>query len=211
MRSSPPVDLRPYFITTEDLPGEPIDWPALFGNEHPVELEVGCGRGLFLVNAARRQPGTNFLGIEYDYKEGRRAARQLLNRDLSNVRVLGANAQIVIPRLIADASVVAAHVYFPDPWWKRRHRKRRIFNPTFVAEMARIIAPGGHLHSWTDVEEYFQVITRLVGAHPGFVPLPAPVPAEPQHDMDYHTSFERKQRKLGRPIYRALWQRREGA
>lgn len=208
MRVAPAIDLRPWFITTEDLPGEPIHWPDLFGNDHPVEIEVGTGRGLFLVNAGTRQPGTNFLGIEYDYKEGRRAARQLQNRDLRNVRVLGANAQLVIPRLITDASVVAAHVYFPDPWWKRRHRKRRIFNPLFVAQMARIIQPGGHLHSWTDVEEYFQVITRLVASHPGFSPLPAPLPSEPQHDMDYHTSFERKQRKLGRAIYRACWERR---
>lgn len=207
----PPPDLRPFFITTPDLPGEPVDWRALFGNDHPVEVEVGSGRGLFLVNAGTRQPGTNFLGIEYDYKEGRRAARQLQNRGLLNVRVLGANAWLVIPRHIPTASVEAAHVYFPDPWWKRRHRKRRIFTPQFVAEMARILKPGGHLHSWTDVEEYFQVILRLVAAHPEFELQATPEAREPRHDMDYHTSFERKQRKLGRPIYRALWRRRSAA
>ena len=207
MRFPPTVDLRPYFITLEDLPGEPIRWSELFGNDNPVEIEIGSGRGLFLVNAGQAQPDTNFLGVEYDFKEGRRGARLLQNRELLNVRMLGANAQIVIPRFIQDGAMQGAHVYFPDPWWKRRHRKRRIFNPTFVDEMARIIRPGGILHSWTDVEEYFGVITRLVAAHPNFKQLPTPESNEPRHDMDYHTSFERKMRKQGCTIYRARWER----
>lgn len=210
MPSPPSADLRPYFLTLDDLPTEPIRWRGLFGNENPVELEVGSGRGLFLVNAGVMHPEVNFLGIEYDFKEGRRAARRLQKRELPNVRILGADARTAIPRCIPDRSVTAVHVYFPDPWWKRRHKKRRIFNPEFLTQAARILQPGGLLHAWTDVEEYFGVICDLVAENPSFLPLPPPPPNEPQHDMDYHTSFERKKRKLGLPIFRARWVRNVG-
>jgi tRNA (guanine-N7-)-methyltransferase len=207
MRSLPRIDLRPWFCTLDDLPPPPFDWQAMFGNDHPVELEVGTGRGLFLVNAATLQPDTNFLGLEYDFKEGRRGALRLQKRDLPNARVVGADARLVIARYILDSSVAAAHVYFPDPWWKRRHHKRRIFNAEFVTQMARILRPGGLLHAWTDVEEYFGIITDLVAAHPAFRALSPPDERAPEHDMDYHTSFERKKRKLGLTIYRGCWQR----
>jgi tRNA (guanine-N7-)-methyltransferase len=120
---------------------------------------------------------------------------------------VGADARIFLPKFVQDASLAAMHVYFPDPWWKRRHRKRRIWNPEFVAQAARMIRPGGRLHGWTDVEEYFGVILELVDAHPAFRRLPPPDERAPQHDMDYHTSFERKKRKAGFSIYRALWER----
>jgi tRNA (guanine-N7-)-methyltransferase len=207
MPAPPPIDLKPWFLTLEDLGPPPLDWRSFFGNDHPVEVEVGSGRGLFLVNAATVQPGTNFLGIEYDFKEGRRGARRLMKRVLPNARVLGADARVAVPRYIADASIAALHVYFPDPWWKRRHRKRRIFTPEFVAEAARILLPGGFLHAWTDVEEYFREIVALVEGHPGFLGLEPPEERPAQHDMDYHTSFERKKRKLGLPIHRARWRR----
>jgi tRNA (guanine-N7-)-methyltransferase len=206
MRSPPPVDLSPYFLIQEDLRAEPIDWCGFFENPNPVEIEVGCGRGLFLLNAGLSQPETNFLGIEYDYKEARRAARRVMKRELQNVRILGANANLILPKFVGTNSVQAVHVYFPDPWWKRRHRKRRIFNPTFLAEVARVLHSGGLLHAWTDVEEYFRVMVRVVEGNPGFAGLAPPEPNEPRHDMDYHTSFERKKRKLGMPIYRACWQ-----
>ena len=203
----PPVDLRPYFLTLDDLAPPPIDWAEFFGNEHPVELEIGSGRGLFLLTASTTNPETNFLGVEYDFKEARRAARRLQKRELPNVRILGADARIVLPKYLRDRSVAAVHVYFPDPWWKRRHKKRRIFSPEFVVEAARILQPGGLLHAWTDVEEYFGVMREVVTGNPSFVELPPPEAHDPQHDMDYHTSFERKKRKLGLPIYRARWKR----
>jgi tRNA (guanine-N7-)-methyltransferase len=202
-------DLTPYFFTLRDVPPAPLNLPDLFGNENPVEVEVGTGRGLFLVNAGTTCPGTNFLGVEYDYKEARRAARRLQKRALANVRILGADANIVLPRYMPDACAQALHVYFPDPWWKRRHKRRRVFNPEFLVQAARIVEPGGLLHAWTDVEEYFGVMTALVAANPAFRPLPAPAERAAVHDMDYHTSFERKKRKLGLTIFRARWERRE--
>jgi tRNA (guanine-N7-)-methyltransferase len=206
--SAPPIpDLRPWFVTLEDLPPPPLDWKAYFGNAQPVELEIGSGRGLFLVTAGTANPQTNFLGIEYDFKEGRRAARRLQKRAFPNVRILGADARIALPKYIPDASLSALHVYFPDPWWKRRHHKRRIWNAELVAQAARILQPGGLLHAWTDVEEYFAVILELVAAHPAFLERPPSNEKQPEHDMDYRTSFERKKRKAGLPIFRALWER----
>jgi len=203
-----PPDLRPYFLTLKDLPAAPLQLADLFGNDRPVEVEVGSGRGLFLVNSGTASPGTNFLGIEYDFKEARRAARRLQKRALGNVRVLGADARVVLGEYLPDLSATAVHVYFPDPWWKRRHKKRRIFTPEFLVQVARVLRPGGVLHARTDVEEYFGVMTALVAENPAFVALPAPQELPAAHDMDYHTSFERKKRKMGLPIYRACWSRR---
>jgi len=204
---SPPVDLKPYFLTLADCDG-PLDWSSFFGNDNPVELDVGSGRGLFLLNAATSRPQTNFLGLELDYKEGRRAARRLLKRELTNARVLGGDARIALAKLIPHQSVAAVHVYFPDPWWKRKHKKRRLFTDEFVDLAADALRPGGCLNSWTDVEEYFEVIRALMDHHPAFEVLPAAPEKDPEHDLDYQTSFERKKRKLGSTIYRGLWRKR---
>jgi tRNA (guanine-N7-)-methyltransferase len=206
--AAPRPDLRPYFLTLHDLPPAPLDLVDLFGSDRPVEVEVGSGRGLFLVNAGTTCPGTSFLGIENDFKEARRAARRLQKRKLDNVRILGADARRVFSEYLPSRSAVAVHVYFPDPWWKRRHRKRRIFNAEFLAQVARILKPEGLLHAWTDVAEYFEVMTALVAMNPDFVALSPPQERPATHDMDYHTSFERKKRKLGLPVFRARWKRR---
>ena len=207
MRSAPLKALKPWFQTIEDV-GPGFDCSELFGNSHPVVLDIGCGRGLFLVNASADNPRINYLGLEIDYCEGRRAATRLLKRKQSNARVLGGDCRIVLSKLLPPASVSAAHVYFPDPWWKTRHRKRRLFTKDFVTLLARIVQPCGCVHSWSDVAEYFDVICGLMDEHPDFCEMTAPVEREPQHDMDYRTSFERKKRRQGFPVYRGRWQRR---
>jgi tRNA (guanine-N7-)-methyltransferase len=207
MRREPPVDLLPYFLTFDDLDG-PLDWSGFFGSDNPVELDVGCGRGLFLVNASTSRPETNFLGLELDYKEGRRGARRLLKRSLPNARVLGGDARVALSKLILRESVAAVHVYFPDPWWKRKHKRRRLFTDEFVQLVLGVLKPKGLLHSWTDVADYFEVIRALMDHHPDFEAL-SPLPEKkPTHDLDYQTSFERKKRQLGATIHRGLWRKR---
>lgn len=204
MQLNPPVDLRPYFLTLDDLEGT-VDWREVFGNDHPVEIDVGSGRGLFLVTAGEANPDRNFLGIEVDYREGRRAAKRLKKRDLSNVRVWGGDVKIAFNKHVPRQSVDAVHVYFPDPWWKRKHRRRRVFTTELVDQMSQVLKPGGYVHSWTDVEEYFEVISGLMNHDTRFENLPPPEEKSPEHDMDYRTSFERKKRKEGFPIYRGRW------
>lgn len=232
MRREPPVDLKPYFLTLPDLPatplpairppatdppaidppatdpGRPLDWKTFFGNENPVEIDVGCGRGLFLVNASLAHPQTNYLGIELDYKEGRRAARRLWKRSQPNARVLGGDARVALSKFIKRGSVAGVHVYFPDPWWKRKHKRRRLFTDEFVDLAEAVLETGGLLHSWTDVEDYFGVIRALMDHHAAFEPLPPPPEQPPAHDLDYQTSFERRRRQLGATIFRGLWRKR---
>lgn len=207
MPPTPPVDLKPYFQTLGDLEG-PLDWAEFFGNDNPVEVDIGSGRGLFLVTASDANPNVNYLGIEIDYREGRRGAKRLQKRESPNARVLGGDVREAFEKLIPAESLAAAHVYFPDPWWKRKHRRRRVFTDELVTQMHGALVPGGLVHSWTDVEEYFGVIRALLDNDPRFEPLPPPPVHSPEHDMDYRTSFERKKRKAGCEIYRGLWRKK---
>ncbi|MEX0727241.1 MAG: tRNA (guanosine(46)-N7)-methyltransferase TrmB, partial [Planctomycetaceae bacterium] len=202
MIGSPPThDLSPYFRVLDDLDG-PIDWPTLFGNDRPVVLDIGCGRGMFLVKHAEEHPGLNILGIEIDYREGRHGARRLQRRNLKNARVIGGDANIAIERYIPAESVQEAYVLFPDPWWKRRHRRRRLFTDVFVNRIRTMLRPEGVLNAWTDVEEYFEVMAALMNHHEGFVPLDPPEEKPAAHNLDYHTSFERRRRQAGAKIHR---------
>jgi tRNA (guanine-N7-)-methyltransferase len=210
MQTAAPVDLKPWFLTLADVEsayGDVLEWPEFFGSDNPVELDVGCGRGLHLVNAGLANPQVNYLGIETDYRKGRRGAERLKKLEMTNACVLGGDAVIVLSRLVRPHSVDAVHVYFPDPWWKRRHRRRRVFNERFIDLCAEVLKPGGLLHSWTDVEEYFGVISALMEHHPLFETLTPPPERTPGHDLDYQTSFERKKRKAGETIYRGRWRR----
>lgn len=207
MNREPPVDLKPYFLTLHDLTG-PIDWREFFGNDNPVEIDVGCGRGLFLFTAGLANPDVNYLGLEIEYKEGRHGARRIQKREMPNVRIIGGDAKVALDKFVPRGSVSAVHVYFPDPWWKRKHKRRRIFTDELVAQIEAVLVPGGLLHSWTDVEEYFGVIEALMDHAPGFSKLPPPAERPPENDLDYQTSFERKKRKLGCTIYRGLWQKK---
>jgi len=204
MRPPPTEDLAPWFLTLDDL-DDSLDWSEFYGNNHPVELDVGCGRGLFLVNSATAHPETNYCGIEIDYREGRRTARRLKKRTMANARVLGGDARVALEKLVKPRSVAAVHVYFPDPWWKRKHRRRRIFTDTFLELVAGVLVPGGELHSWSDVGEYFQTIRDLVDHHGNFRVQPLPDLKDPEHDMDYLTSYDRKGRRAGSEIHRGRW------
>ena len=203
----PVVDLHPYFITYDEVEGV-IDWKTFFGNDHPVELDIGCGRGKFLFESTLAHPETNWLGAELDFKEGRRGALRIAKRALPNGRVIGGDAKDLLAKKIAPHSVAAARVYFPDPWWKTKHRKRRLFTDEFANLLSRVVMHGGHVHSWSDVEEYFQVISALMNNHPDFEPMTPPPEPEGKDDLDYLTGFHRSRKKMGCSIHRGLWRRR---
>ncbi len=195
--------LETYWIDSQSLTTV-LDWHELFGNDHPIELDVGCGKGLYVANAAQARPDHNFLGIEIAYKFARRTADRVAKLGLVNTRALCMPVLEVLERFVATDSVHAIHLYFPDPWWKKRHKKRRVFNDAFVDQVFRVLEPGGHFWVATDVREYYDMIIHSMESRTTtFTAMPPPRPVDPAHDLDYLTNFERKFRQEGRPIYRA--------
>ena len=198
----PAIDLTGHLKTFEQLP-RPFGAEALFGRAGPLEVEIGSGKGLFLRRAAADRPEVDFLGIEVVAKYAQFAAAALAKAGLRNAMVVHGDALRVLHEFLPDEALAAVHVYFPDPWWKKRHKKRRVMRESLLLDVQRTLRPGGSLHFWTDVEEYFQTALALLAAHTALLgPLPVPeAPAE--HDMAYRTHFERRVRKANEPVYRA--------
>jgi tRNA (guanine-N7-)-methyltransferase len=167
-------------------------WPAVFGRRGAVEIEIGAGRGHFLFAAVVTRPAHNFLAIEASTSRARWLAGEAVARGLTNVRILRADAGCVVATLIPDASVDAYHIYFPDPWWKRRHHRRRLFTPAFAGALARTLRAGGAAHVATDVPAYYDTICALLSPH---------LERETAADRSVVTRFEHKARLRGAPVY----------
>jgi tRNA (guanine-N7-)-methyltransferase len=191
---------------------QPVEWESLFGNTNPVEIEIGFGKGRFLLRSAWENPGKNYLGIERSRKCFRITHARILKRGLKNIRLVMALAEEFIPRFIPDNSISTYHIYFPDPWPKRRHAKRRLFKENFVIQLERTLVPGGRLNIATDVEGYYQVILDLIARHTRLSLVNQwrfPAADEPQaEDNNLKTwekeglgNYEIKYRKEGRKIY----------
>ena len=203
----PSLDLSRHLKLLAELP-RPWDVLRLFGREAPLEVEVGSGKGLFLQSAATRNPAHNFLGIEIATKYARFAAARAARSDLANVVMVHGDAQPIFADLLPDNSLAAVHVYFPDPWWKKRHAKRRVLNEQFVRHIERTLVSGGSLHYWTDVRERFDETLALLATKTTLVgPLEVQEQAA-EHDLDYRTHFERRMRLAELPVYRTEFRKR---
>ena len=198
-----------------DRPSEDVrPVAAALGRRGPVWPGGGVGGGGRHGQGAvpprrggRRSRQSDFLGIEVAGKYAQFAAAGLAKAGLRNAIVVHGDALRVFHELLPERSLAAVHVYFPDPWWKKRHRKRRVMRESFLRDVERTLLPGGSLHFWTDVEEYFQTTLALLAAHTTLLgPLPVPeTPAE--HDMAYRTHFERRVRQADEPVFRAEFKR----
>lgn len=193
--------------------GGPLDFAALFGDRKPVELEIGVGKGRFLLLAASSRPEVNFVGVEYARRYLAQATDRVAKRGLTNVRLIHTEAFSFLRERVPDGSLAGLHVYFPDPWPKKRHHKRRFYRPEVVAELARVLMPGGLLRSATDHPEYAPVIRAAVDAHPDFQDAGKDAALWVLPGMgDYThlgvTNFEIKYLREGRPIHRFAWRRR---
>jgi tRNA (guanine-N7-)-methyltransferase len=198
----PALDLSHHLKSWDELP-QPWNDSILFRHEAPLEVEVGSGKGLFLQSAAVALPEHNFLGIEIAHKYARFAAARLAKHALPNAIVVDGDAQRLFTELFPNDVVAAVHVYFPDPWWKKRHHKRRVMNEGFVHAVVRTLAPGGTLHFWTDVRDYFDATLDLIAQQ---TPLAGPLKVHErsaEHDLDYRTHFERRMRLGSTPVHRA--------
>lgn len=204
----PTIDVSRHLRTVEGLCATPWNPAVLFGREAPLEVELGSGKGLFLQNASLGTPDRNFLGIELAVRYARFTAYRLAKRGILNAIAVEGDGLKLFRQWIPDASLAAIHVYFPDPWWKARHHKRRVMNEAFLADAVRTLIPGGRLHFWTDVKDYFETSLALIAAK---TPLagPLPVPERPaEHDLDFRTHFERRTRLHGEPVYRSEFEKR---
>ena len=188
-------------LLIEDLDGK-IDFAQVFGRTGPIHIEIGCGKGTFLVNEARIRPQINFLGIERANKYYRYSVDRIGRWGLTNVRIIRADAATFLADFVPDECVDCFHIYFPDPWPKRRHHKRRFFCPDNVKHLIRCLKVGGSIRVVTDHTEYFEVITSLMQANRSLLCPIEFLPAASASVGEWvGTNFERKYLKEQRPIY----------
>lgn len=172
-----------------------LDLQQLFGNANPVILEIGSGKGRFLISTAMERPGVNLVGIEKSLHYHRVIRDRVLKRHLTNVRLINHDAFLVLRDMIPDASIAELHIYFPDPWPRKKEQKRRIIRAEVLEEIRRVLVEGGEAIYVTDHREYFEVAAPLIEAEfraERRIPGPDDVP---------RTNYEAKYRAEGRPIY----------
>ena len=172
-----------------------LDLAGLFGNSNPVILEIGSGKGRFLIASAAEQPAINFIGIEKSLHYHRVIRERVAKRALPNVRLINFDAFAVLRDMIPDASLQEIHVYFPDPWPRKREQKRRIIRAEALTEMRRTLVPGGTGIYVTDHREYFEIAAPLIAE---FFRAETRIPGP---DDPPRTNYEAKYRAEGRGIY----------
>lgn len=197
----PAIDFSQHLAEVDSL-SAPFDPQTLFPFPQDLEIEVGSGKGLFVLSQSRDNPGRNFLGNEIAVKYCRFAAYRLAQANRENAYMLRGDGLKLFREFLPTECAVAVHVYFPDPWWKARHRRRRVMQPGFIADIQRVLQPGGVFHFWTDVAEYYDETLGLMAEHSN-LSGPHPVAVTPaEHDLDYRTHFERRMRKLDHDVFR---------
>ncbi len=183
-----------------------LDFQALFGNTAPVTLEIGFGNGETLAQMAQAEPARNFVGIEVHTPGVGHLLHLLLDRGINNVRVMNSDAVEIIQQRIPIASLDRVQLYFPDPWHKKRHNKRRIVQPEFVSLLASRLKPGGIFHMATDWEDYAQQMATVMQASPDFHTLATDGGAfSPRPDFRPLTKFEQRGLRLGHGVWDLLY------
>jgi tRNA (guanine-N7-)-methyltransferase len=189
------MDASSFVIDPRHSGFDRIDLAALFGNRNPVILEIGSGKGRFLISSAIEQPEVNFIGIEKSLHYHRLIHARVERRGLTNVRLINHDAFVVVQKMIGDASLAEVHIYFPDPWPRPREQKRRIIRPEVLTEIRRVLVPGGSGILVTDHQQYFEKAAPLIEQH-FRAERRIPGPDDPPR-----TNYEAKYRGEGRAIY----------
>lgn len=193
-----------------EFQNQPLDLSQLFGNDHPVCMEIGFGNGASLAAMADAHPETNYLGIEVHGPGVGHLLLEIGERHLENVRIIRHDAIEVLKNGLAPGSLQGLLLFFPDPWHKKRHHKRRILNPEFVNLAARALRPGGFFHAATDWEHYAEQMMEVLSTADdkfenqagagNFTPRPAYRPL---------TKFEQRGQRLGHGVWDLIFTRRQ--
>ena len=191
--------VEPIGVIAEQLP-RPIDWKEMFGNDHPVELEIGMGKGTFITDQAKARPHVNFFGIEWANWFWHYASDRLRRNECVNVRTIRAEAGYFLREFVPAHSLSVMHIYFPDPWPKEKPSKRRLVQPAFLDLVGHVLIPDGQLRVVTDHRDYFEQIDSVIRGSPlHLIDYTAPMSAADGEFVG--TNFERKYRREGRPFY----------
>jgi tRNA (guanine-N7-)-methyltransferase len=183
------------------------DFDVVFGRHAPRVVEIGFGNGEQLLFAAEHEPGRDFIGIEVHGPGVGRLLNAAAAAGLGTVRVYQPDAVEVLSEEVADASLDEVRIYFPDPWHKKRHHKRRLVQPAFVDLLCRKLAPGGRLHLATDWEPYAQHLWDVLDAEPRLRNVAGPRGAVPRPDWRRQTHFETRGQKLGHGVWDLVYDR----
>ncbi|MBN8487029.1 MAG: tRNA (guanosine(46)-N7)-methyltransferase TrmB [Burkholderiales bacterium] len=182
------------------------DWRAIFGREAPRVLEIGFGMGAATAQIAAARPDTDFIGIEV-HTPGVGALLKRIGEDgLGNLRLIQHDAVQVLEQMVAPASLAGVHVFFPDPWHKKKHHKRRLIQPPLVALLASRLAPGGVLHCATDWQPYAEQMLEVLSAEPALANTAEAY--APRPDYRPLTKFEARGLKLGHGVWDLVFRRR---
>ncbi len=179
----------------------PLDLAELFPQPQPLEVELGCGDASFLVEYARRNPEKNFLGVERLLGRIQKLDRKGRRADLKNLRGVRIESAYFLEWLLPAHSAAALHIYFPDPWPKKKHRRHRLINENFPALARAALAPGGQIFLRTDDADYFQQMNDVFGAAKEFFQIKSPIEL-----TEIKTDFERDFNAQGIPTLRAAFQ-----
>jgi tRNA (guanine-N7-)-methyltransferase len=165
-----------------------LDFADVFARPAPIEVDIGCGDGAFLVGRAAAFPERNFLGLERLLGRVRKTCHRATRRSLTNLRVLRLESSYAVEWVLPRGSVAMFHLLFPDPWPKRRHWHNRVFQPAFLRSLHAALAPGGEVRIKTDDAPYFAHMRRVFGADASFREMPWPED-EPYPPTDFENGF----------------------
>jgi tRNA (guanine-N7-)-methyltransferase len=197
--------LSPKYVTP--YKSEVLDTTALFGRTAPVVLEIGFGMGDATATIAKNRPEFDFLGIEVHPPGVGALLQHIEEKQLRNLRIIQFDAVPVLEHMVAPASLAGIHIFFPDPWHKKKHHKRRLIQAPFVAQLVSRLRPGGYLHCATDWQPYAEQMLEVLSQEPGLRNTAEGYAPKPEHRP--LTKFENRGLKLGHGVWDLVFSRRD--
>lgn len=189
--------------------GKPLNWETIFGNNRPVELEVGCGTGMFISKYAADNPEINLVGLDKCSGIVHRTAQKTRRLQLENVKLLRFEALYFVDDYVPPASLRAIHCYYSDPWHKRSHHRRRLWQRPFLVACHKALQEGGLLYMKTDVTDYYTAISKVFAASGDlFEQVSSQRLDQVPLEGDYESNFQLKARAKGHPLYYEVWRKK---